>query len=879
MNLSDELFAFFFPRQLFLFPQGVKASYDTCPRFPYDGDLLETLAPHEYMPNGMRESFDKLDIREIFKGSENIFDTALSLVIHDIKSVRHKTLERLEKRGRIYQNLRDRKTGDVIGGIAAVSPSCIGVSFNQSVYRVFSQHPELYESFVRHINVLETIMSLKSIKPLNESNPNSLLLPIFLIHYLCTRRPESDLMDMDLASSYLDLYPLYGRLEKKKKYHRAYTIAGIAAGYGIPLPDRYILSLSSALDETVHWKYEYGMEFPTPITTTAGKYVALLMASIREYIVLRSSDSHNTPPRHIFDPVILSRISCAIQHMADGSIKQDRLARMLLSNTFLVMPIVTNYSPETNSIQGKKYIPVAAEIFTLFHTFCRQSLGKIWVMAPKGEGEVGVKRALRNLRIGKGEWGKGLFEAPPSQVVKTLRHTFGDTSDFAGQVELGTVLALMCRQVYHNHELLSYRGKASGVSNPLSVFEAAFRKSRSFAAAFDRKMWSDFFPEGRWLAAEISWTAPANDTNKYLSVKDLTGSPYRDEVARSRENLCNENIQNTINKYFPEANPYITHFRPEDFLPPEENLNGEHLMEHTIGEIGRFAPPEVLANPRIFRHKEGDIYIIENWFTNATIVDQRFIKFLTPGSPETETDADCQEYLSSIFNDLQKNPVEGYPIHDALMYRSVCSLVGTYLHGYSIGADNDKAPLALTKENFDIMTRPLTTSGKVRLLDGVLSFLCYKASDISDGSVIPIAEILKWIAQSPIYWDVPVWPIGEHIDDFVDKYSARNIKNGQGVYPDRIVVFDKFLDILVLMALKNSDYKMLGEKLSQNVHPRIVSSFTQTDPKYRDTFMRICYGTKTRERGMERIMPGLREQLILSETIERVSPQIEDLWI
>lgn len=332
-------------------------------------------------------------LEEDLAAAKPFFEELAGAVVDEIRLRHADVTARVvrDRDGRLEGCRLNKKQINPSRGIAVMTADLAAVSFSSAVWKVMSDRPDL----VRMMEGLISDPVAKSLYAMPDDPSAKALLPSMLLHHMCTdARYEGHFMDIRLASSFLDLDQIYKSMSKSLSGRSGMatspgiTVAAVAARYGIPMPNRSILSLPAYLTLLHTRKYRWedvdgnfgGLA--SRVMNVAGQYAIFLDAVTRspgadldgERSTLGTTRLFNDGGDGVeyhYDIEIYRRARAALEALEGGTRRENRLARLLTSPSFVSLPeqnsSSANVPPETYYSTGMRHpqASMAASIFTL----------------------------------------------------------------------------------------------------------------------------------------------------------------------------------------------------------------------------------------------------------------------------------------------------------------------------------------------------------------------------------------------------------------------------------------------------------------------------------------------------------------------------------
>lgn len=739
--------------------------------------------------------------------------------------------------------------------VAVIDENLVAVSFSRCVWTVMKNNSHLQELATRYIS---DPLLLSICLPTPKDQITRMFLPIVLLHYMCINpKYEKIFMDIRLASSFLDLQSAYRATSSHMKRHLDYvtgvTLAGIAAQYGIALPNRRILSLPAwLLPRHIHSSRWEGLprdeNYAQGPHSVASQYIRFLLSHEADQTDSKMFSVHN-PVRH--DQIFRSRIEKIMDAIASGRQKEDRLARTLTSSAFAAMPMTAplgvGFAPGEYPLFSQKVAP--APMASLLFTCAADTYHHLTHNEPQ-------RRRLN-------------FDDGLESILEDIpRGDFGVRCLYA-----------VCRSLWETREKwlsqtphVKYMDVTSGEKTEnIPLFLLCYNSSPVIPGMLKRDKWDDY------MNLE-------NHIHRKLFVNPQWGQIYSLSDQKTLTGLYQDVLES--------VNLHKTHFRKSDYMIGEwkEGDKKGQTLAFTY-DITTKAPLKILTDPDIFR--------LEQYFASYPYSEVAFISWLERGFPirliesgpaiKPEGKAYIKEFgehpFVHILKNLQDDPIvmNTTQVHQALgpltspfrhIYRNDCNVF--HVKKSWVGSSERVSPedlglVLLSPNHRDLLLKPLIISKDstvvlrpIDALGKMLDELIFDMGNWGRESLIGLLPSLS-ILSSPELWDAwrgPERPNrrGEHVSLTLGETAAEAL----GIFI--------MLGMRLSLKLKNESRGMeetvdiLKNRLAslKEFLPQSLSRVPQDSAK---AILRRLYGTPRRAESTEVLVPGLSTRICVSEAV------------
>lgn len=739
--------------------------------------------------------------------------------------------------------------------VAVLDENLAAVSFSRCVWAVMKRDPHLQELAMQHIS--DPLLSSICL-PTPKDQITQMFLPVVLLHYMCINpKYEKIFMDLRIASSFLDLQSAYrvatNHAKRLLDYVPGVTLAGIAAQYGIPLPNRKILSLpawffprhthSSRWEElSSHENYAQGPH------SVASQYIRFLLFYGDSENKTDSTEMFGSysPIKH--DRIFRYRAEKTVRAIVSRRQKEDRLARMLTNPAFAAMPMTaplgSGFAPGEYPLYFREVAPapMASLLFTcavdIYHHLTAHN---------------------------KPKQGPLNFNDNPESVFRDIPR-----EDPGIQCLYAT-----CRSLWEIREKWLSRAMRVKYISVGAFGEEKMENIPMFLLCYNS---SSIIPG---MLKRDEWDSYINFENHIH--RELFVSPQWGQAHPSSG-------KNSLIELYPGAfesvNLHKTHFRKSDYMiRGGRTKNGKTLA--FIHNMTIKAPLEVLADPDIFRLGQDSPF--------DSYPEAAFISWLTRGFPRRLVESgpavqpEVKEYIKKfgdhpfvhILKNLQDDPLVAGPtqmgrVLDSFAY--LCQYI--YWNFYDILHINrinwidssemvdakDLGLVLLSPNHRDLLLKPFMTSEDsavvarpVDALGKMLDKLTFDMGNWGRGSVIGLLPSIS-ILSSPELWDV--WHGPERSDH---RGEDASLTLGE-------TAAETFVAYGMRLSLKSKNKSQETEKTISILRdkfaplreflPRSLSHVSEDSAK---SILSRLYGTPRRKESMETLVPGLAAKVCVSQ--------------
>lgn len=753
--------------------------------------------------------------------------------------------------------------------IAIIDENLVAVSFLKCVWQAMEKNSNLQKLAQRHISdpLLHSICF-----PMPKDYATRMFLPIVLLHHMCTTpQYERLFMDLRVASSFLDLAPLYRTLPQhakdRMKYTPGVTLAGIAARYGIALPNQRILSLPSKLfpRHTGLFRWEGlrgGSNLAIGPLSVASEYIHFLMSLDTEK---QEEPLKNITPNK-YDPIISRRAKKVVEAIVSGKYKQDRLARMLVNPVFVAMPAHSSLGlgikPGEYPMYDQKEVssPLVSLILTRAAIYYVRHLGN----------QAGSDNGLTPDTSSQCHFEKVLSRGIDSILQEIPQKHFGLRCLFAVSQRLWETRENWLSKSPRVKYLGIYDGSAEKTEN-IPLFLLAYNSSPVIPSMLSREEW-----------------------DRYIN--------FKNHIHRKLFINAKDNIWPSMEKEI-----YKTHFRKADYMMSEED-DGVGKSIAFLPNMSEKAPMEILADPDVFRFKSAT-------FSNPAVYEWllgwgagrlvRSGRNIPPDGMAYIKEHGVHPFVK-ILSNLQEDPlVIDYASQRQIdqTFRSLAYLFRTVYEDHDITVtttrghemcwgNSSRSPdpedlglILLSPLHRDLLLRPFLISRDskitirpVDIIGNMLDSQLFDSSKWGRGmgsswTLLPACAILT----SSQLWNVWNGPARKGRNDkqvslslgetAAEVFISFNMALSLGVKAEYITTREQAEETI----------KILRNKLASLQKPLAETLFSAPET-LRKNILKRFYGTPRRKESMEICIPGLAETICVNQTVKNADP-VDDLNI